>query len=66
MDGIFGRGQRNYCEFTFYWHWSIGRFVFMIWTHGKPWKAKHGFWKRSDGGWVLNLFPDISIQWQGR
>ena len=58
----------NYNKFTFYWHWHIGRLTFMIWFQGwrLAWLMKSGFYRRLDGGWVLNLFPDISIQWNGR
>jgi hypothetical protein len=59
--------SRNFHKFTFYWHWRIGRFGFMIWTFG--WRRRGfpiRFSRRSDGGWVFCPLGDISLVWEGK
>lgn len=57
-------------DFTFYWGWAIGRLSFQIWVQASKrygvscFKGKQfGFYRRSDGGWLLRFFPDCTLMW---
>lgn len=61
---------RNFHRFTFYWHWRVGRFSFMIWYQAGRGLAYRRHWygdftRRSDGGWVLRLPLDVSLMMEG-